>query len=163
MVTLYNPLECSRPEYWSGYSFPSKPAIKSRSPTLQADSLPAEPPKPFTYKTYAPSVLPSQPLPSLLMVQFSLVQLLSCVLSVTPCTAARQASLSITNSQSLLKLMSIELVVPSNHLILCFPLLLPSSIFPNIRISSDESVLHIRSPNIGVSAPASVLPKNTQD
>ena len=65
--------------------------------------------------------------------------------SVAPWTAARQASLSITNSRSLLKLMSIESVMPSNHLILCHPLLLPS-IFPSIRIFSNESVLHIRWP-----------------
>ena len=63
---------------------------------------------------------------------------------MTPWTAARQASLSITNSQSLLKLMSIESVMPSNHLILCYPLLLPPSIFPSIRVFSNESVLHIR-------------------
>src|SRR5574338_710861 len=66
--------------------------------------------------------------------------------SVTPWTAARQASLSITNSQSLLKLMSIESVMPSNHLILCRPLLLPPSIFPSIRVFSSESVLRIRWP-----------------
>jgi len=66
--------------------------------------------------------------------------------SVTPWTAARQASLSITNSQSLLKLMSIELVMLSNHLILCLPLLLSSSIFPSIRVFSNESVLRIRWP-----------------
>ena len=75
------------------------------------------------------------------------VQLLSCVrLFVTPWTAARQASLSITNSWSLLKLKSIESVMPTNHLILCRPLLLPPSIFPSIRVSSNESVLHIRWP-----------------
>ena len=75
------------------------------------------------------------------------VQLVSCVqLFVTPCTAACQASLSITNSQSLLKLMSIETVMPSNHLILYRPLLLPPSIFPNIRVLSSESVLCIRWP-----------------
>ena len=67
-------------------------------------------------------------------------------LFATPWTAASQASLSITNSQSLLKLMSIESVMPSNHLILCRPLLLPSSIFPSIRVFSNESVLHIRWP-----------------
>ena len=61
-------------------------------------------------------------------------------------TAARQASLSITDSQSLLKLLSIELVVPSNHLILCHPVLLPCSIFPSIRVFSNESVLHIMWP-----------------
>jgi len=79
--------------------------------------------------------------------QFSSVQLLSRVqLFVTPWTAACQASLSITNSQSLLKLMSIELVMPSNHLIPCRPLLLPPSIFPSIRVFSNELVLHIRWP-----------------
>ena len=76
---------------------------------------------------------------------FSSVQLLSRVwLFVTPWSAACQASLSITNSQSLLKLMSIESVMPSNHLILCHPLLLLPSIFPSIRVFSNESVLHIR-------------------
>ena len=67
----------------------------------------------------------------------------SCWLFATLWTAAHQASLSITNSQSLLKLMTIESVMPSNHLILCRPLLLPSSIFPSIRVFSNESVLHI--------------------
>ena len=62
---------------------------------------------------------------------------------VTPWTAARQASLSITNSRSLLKLMSIELVMPSNHLILCVPLLLLPSNFPSIKVFSSELVLHI--------------------
>ena len=66
--------------------------------------------------------------------------------SATPWTAARQASLSITNSRSLLKLMSFESVMPSNHLILCRPLLLPPSIFPSIRVFSNKSVLHIRWP-----------------
>ena len=75
------------------------------------------------------------------------VEFLSRVrLFVTPWTAARQASLSITNSRSLLKLMSIELVKPSNHLILCHPLLLPPSIFPSIRVFSNESALPIRWP-----------------
>ena len=78
---------------------------------------------------------------------FSSVQLHSRVqLFVTPWTAARQASLSITNSQSLLKLMFIESVMPSNCLILCRPLLLPPSIFPSIRVFSNESVLCIRWP-----------------
>ena len=90
--------------------------------------------------------LSSQGNPPLPPVQFSSVQLLSHVqLFATPWTAARQASLSITSSQSLLKLMSIESVMPSNHLILCCPLLLPS-IFPSIRVFSDESVLGIRWP-----------------
>ena len=78
---------------------------------------------------------------------FSSVQSLSCVwLFATPWTAARQASLSITNSRSLLKLMSIELVMPSNHLILCCPLLLLPSIFPSIRVFSNELALGIRWP-----------------
>ena len=78
-------------------------------------------------------------------VDFSSVQSLSRVqLFGTPWTAAHQASLSITNFRSLLKLISIESVVPSNHLILCHPLLLPPSILPRIRVFSNESVLHIR-------------------
>ena len=81
------------------------------------------------------------------MLNISTVQLLSCVqLFVTPWTAARQASLSITNSWSLPKLTSIESVMPSNYLILCHPLLLLSSIFPSIRVFSNESALCIRWP-----------------
>jgi len=81
------------------------------------------------------------------IIQFSSFQSLSCVLLfVTPWSAACQASLSITNSQSLPKLMSIESVMPSNHLILCRPLLLLPSIFPSIRVFSNESALRIRWP-----------------
>ena len=80
-------------------------------------------------------------------VWLSSVQLLSCVqLFVTSWTAARQASLSITKSWSLLKLISMESVMPYNQLILCRPLLLPPSIFPSLRVFSDESVLRIRWP-----------------
>ena len=90
----------------------------------------------------------------------SSVQSLSCVrLFATPWTAARQASLSITNSRSLHKLVSIELVMPSNHLILHRPLLLLPSIFPSIRVFSNES----GGQRTGVSASASVLPMNIQD
>ena len=79
--------------------------------------------------------------------QSSSVQSLSCVqVFVTPWIAARQAFLSIANSWSSLKLMSIESVMPSNHLILCRPLLLLPSIFRSIKVFSDESVLHIRWP-----------------
>ena len=79
--------------------------------------------------------------------QFSSVQFLSHVqLFATSGTAPHQASLSITNSQSLLKLMSIKSVTPSIRLILCHPFLLPLSIFPSIRVFSNESVLHIRRP-----------------
>ena len=81
------------------------------------------------------------------MIQFSLVQSLSRVrLSATTQTAAPQASLSITNSQSLPKLMSIESVMPSKHLILCSPFFLLPSVFPNIRIFSNDSALLIRWP-----------------
>ena len=91
---------------------------------------------------------------------FSSVLSLSCFqLFVTPWTAARQASLSTTNSQSLLKLMSIESVMPSNHLILCRPLLLLSSIFPSIRVFSNESVLCIRWPKY-LSFSFSISPSN---
>ena len=94
--------------------------------------------------------------------QFSSLQSLSHVwLFATPWTAARQASLSITNSQTLLKLMSIESVMPSNDLILCHPLLLLPSIFPSIRVFSNESASAGQS--IGASASASVLPMNIQD
>ena len=88
------------------------------------------------------------------------VQLLSCVrFFATPWTAARQASLSITNSRSSLKLMSIESVMPSNHLILFCPLLLPPSIFPSIRVFSSELVRHIRSPKFW-SLSFSISPSN---
>ena len=94
---------------------------------------------------------------------FSSVQLLSCVwLFATPWNVARQASLSITNSQNLLKLMSIESVMPSNYLILCHPLLLPS-IFPSIRSFLMSQFFPSGGQSTGVSASASVLPMNIQD
>ena len=96
-----------------------------------------------------------------LSVQFSSVQLLSHVqLFATPWTAAHQASLSITNSWSLPKLMSIESVTPSNHLIFSHPLLIPPSIFPSIRVFPNESALCIIGQRIGVSL---VLPMNFQN
>ena len=92
------------------------------------------------------------------------IQLLSCVqLFVTPWTAACQASLSITNSQSLLKLMSIELVMPSNHVILCRPLLLLPSIFPSVRVFQMSQLFASGGQRIGVSASTSVLPMNTNE
>ena len=95
-------------------------------------------------------------------VQFSSVQSLSCVrLFATSWTTACQASLSITNSWSLLKLISTELVMPSNHLILCCPLLLLLSIFPSIRVFSDESVLCIRWPKYW-SFSFNIIPSNEQ-
>ena len=84
-------------------------------------------------------------------------------LFATPCTAARQTSLSITNSQSLLKLMSMELVMPSNHLILCHPLLLLPSIFPSIRSSPMSQLFASGGQSTGALASASVLPMNIQD
>ena len=93
----------------------------------------------------------------------SSVQLLSRVpFFVTPWTAGHQASLSITNSRSLPKLMSIESVMPSNHLILCHHVLLLPSVFPSIRVFSNEFFAS-GSQHIGISASASVLPMNTQD
>ena len=93
-------------------------------------------------------------------IDFSTVQLLSCFrLFATPWIAARQASLSITNSQTLLKLISIESVMPSNHLILCCPLLLLPSIFPSIRVFSNETALHIRWPK-NWSLRSSISPSN---
>ena len=134
----------SRPEYWSELSFPtpgdlSDPGIKPippESPVLAGRLFTTVPPGKATENSEG-SCLSS--------VQFS--QSLSRVrLFVTPWAAARQASLSITNSWSLLKLMSIESVMPSNHLILCHPLLLLPSIFPSIRVFSNELALHIRWP-----------------
>ena len=93
----------------------------------------------------------------------SLLSLSRVQFFVTPWTAACQASLSITNSQSLFIFMSTELVMPSNNLILRHHLLLPTSIFPSIRVFSNESVLPIGDQNIGISVSASVLPMNIQD
>ena len=94
----------------------------------------------------------------------SSVQFLSHVwLFETPWTAACQASLSIINSQCLIKLMSIELVMPSNHLILCHPLLLPPSTFPSIRVFSMSQFFTSGGQSVGVSALASVLPMSIQD
>ena len=104
--------------------------------------------------------------PHSLSLAFSSVQSLSGVwLFVTSWIAVRQASLSITNSQSLLKLMPIESVMPSSHLILCCPLLLLTPIPPSIRVFSNESTLHMRWPKYlaKVWALVSVLPMNTQD
>ena len=114
-------MEFSRQEYWSGWPFLSPgylpdPRIEPRSPTLQADSLPS-----------------------------SVQSISHGRLFVTLWTAAHQASLSIINSWSLLKLMSTESVMPFSHLILCRPLLAPS-IFPSIRVFSNESFLRIRWP-----------------
>ena len=102
-------------------------------------------------------------IPKNVQVQFSSLQLLNRVrLFVTPWTAARQASLSITDSWNLPKLMSIESVMPSNHLILCRPLPLLPSILPSIRIFSNESALRIRWPKYWSCSFNIVIPMNTQ-
>ena len=93
----------------------------------------------------------------------SVVQSLNDVqLFATPWTTARQASLSFPISQSLLRFMSIESVMPFNHLILCHPLLLLPSVLPGIRVLSNESAVRIKGRNIGTSASASALPVNIQ-
>ena len=105
---------------------------------------------------------------SVIVVLFSSVQFSRSIMSDSlqphePQPSRPQASLPITNCQSLPKSMSIESVMPSNHLILCRPLLLWPSIFASIRVFSSESALHIRWPSIRVSALALVLPMNIQD
>ena len=115
---------------------------------------------------FVPPIFLVQFIPEYLMssIQVSSVQSLSHVrLFVTPWAEAFQASLSLTNSQSLLKLMSFESVMPSNHLILCRPLLLLPLIFPSIKVFSNDSVLHIGGQSIEVSASTSVLPMSIQD
>ena len=98
-------------------------------------------------KTYHSLIQPHFRLPTIeVNIVLSPVQLGHIRLFATPWTAAFQATLSITNTQSLFRLMSIESVMPSNHLILCHPLLLPPSIFPSIRVYSNRSVLLIRWP-----------------
>ena len=124
-------MEISRPEYWSWLPFPSPgdlPDQGSNSGLPHCRQV-------LYHLSYQGSP------------QFSSLQLLSHVqLFVAPWTVACQASLYITNSWRLLKLMSLELVMLSNHLILCHPLLIPPSIFPSIRVFWNESVLRIRWP-----------------
>ena len=99
--------------------------------------------------------------PTLFSISVQVTQCVWCF--VTPWTAAHQVSLSITNSQSLLKLMPIESVMPSSHLILCRPLLLLPSIFPSIRVFSNELAFRIRWPKYWSFSFTIVLPMNTQD
>ena len=135
--------------YWSGLPCPSpgdlpNPGIEPGSPTLLADALPSEPPgKSLTRNDKTASYLISQ---HHSFSQFSSVRSFSHVqLFANPWTAACQASLSLINSQNLLKLTSIESVMPPNHLSLCHPLLFPPLIFPRIRVFSKESALCTRS------------------
>ena len=114
---------------------PPRPGIKLESLALASGFFTTEP--------------PGKPVMIYYFVNCCALQLCYCSVvsdSVTPWTAARQASLSFTIFLSLLKLMSIELVMPSNHLILCHPLLLLPSLFPSIRVFSNELALHIRWP-----------------
>ena len=123
-----------------------------------------------TYLNPDPHIFPSATSPEffsdsfLIHYSISSVQSLSCVqLFATPRTAAHQASLSITNFWNLPKLMYIESIMPSNHLILCLPLLLLPSIFPRIRVFLNESALRIRWPKDWSFTTASVLPMDIQD
>ena len=126
----------SRQEYWSGLPFPFKGIFL----TQRLNSC-------LLHCRQILHHLSRQGSPMEHSVHFSSVQSLSRVrLFATPWTAARQSSLSITNSQSLLKLMSIKSVMPSNHLVLCHSIFLLTSIFPSIRVFSNESVLHNRWP-----------------
>ena len=110
----------------------------------------------------SPCVVQPRSNPNPVFLDFSVQSVSRVQLFATPWTAACQAALSIGNSWSLLKLMSMESLMPPNHLILCHPLFLLPSIFPSIRVFSSESVLHIRCQSIGVSASTSVLPMNIQ-
>ena len=110
------------------------------------------------------AIFPDYPLREILVLEIQYQFSCSVVSnSATPWTAAHQASQSVTNSWSLVKLTSIKLVMPSNHLILCRPILLLTSIFSSIRVFSNESALSSGGQSIGVSASASILPMNIQD
>ena len=139
--------EFSRQEYWSrlpwlplGEGYSSRDPGHIKHPSIQGSNLFFDGINIFSSISF--QLLENDHLSSLSSVQFSSV----VSNSVNPWTAACQASLSITNSWSLLRLMSIESVMPSNHVILCCPLLLLPSIFPSIRVFSNESVLCIRWP-----------------
>ena len=119
----------------------SDASISHGGPKLQADTKVGRGKERFPFRAFGGRVALRH-----LDLDRALQSLSHVRLFLTPRTAAHQSSLSITNSQSLLKLMSIESVMPSNHLILCHPLLLLSSIFPSIRVFFSESVLHIRWP-----------------
>ena len=174
-LTVCNPMDCIVHGIFCGLewvAFPfrgsSQPGIKLRSPTLQVNSLPAEPPGKHILYTHFRKKLGNcyddlNCKRVKISVHFSSFQLLSHVwLFATPWITARQASLSITNSRSLHKLMSIELAMPSSHLILCHPLLLLLPIPPSIRVFSSESTLRMRWPKYW-SFSFSISPSNTQD
>ena len=143
--TLWDPMDCSPPGSSVHGNFPGKNTGVGYHFLFQGSSWPRDW---IQVSCIAGRFFTSEPPKKpLLGIQFSSVQSLSRVrLFVTPWTEACQASLSIINSWSLPKLMSTELVIPSSHLILCRPLLLLPSIFPSIRVLSNESALHIRWP-----------------
>ena len=142
-----------RQEYWSGLPLPSPEIFPTQGPNLSL----------LHWQWWLEPGLATLALRATIALRVSSVQLLSHVwLFVTSGTAACQASLSITNSWSLLKLLSIESVMPSNHLIFCCPLL-PPSIFPSIRVFSNESVLRIRWPKYWSFSFTISLPMNIQD
>ena len=142
----------SRQEYWSLLPFSSpgdlpNPGSKPGSPTRPANSLPSTPPLVNKIKWLHKSGTLSERIAALYKKRIQHNTFVSTVqIFVTPWTAAHQDSLSISNSESSLELMSIKSMMPSNHLILCQPLFLLPSIFPNIRVFSKESVLRIRWP-----------------
>ena len=146
-LTLCNPIDCST----SGLPgpSPSPEGYQGSCPLHQWCCL-------ILWCPLLPSIFPSiRDFSNESAVRISSVQSLSLIrFFATPWTAARQASLSITNSQSLLKLMSIKSVMPSNHLILCRPFLLLPLILPTFRVLSNESVICIRWPSIGASVSA---------
>ena len=140
-LTLCDPMDCSLPDS----SVHGIPHARILGWVVMPSSRGSSPPRDRTLVSYSSCIVgeffmaetPGKP-----PIDICSVQLLSCVqLFATPWTTARQASLSITNTQSLLKFMSIESVMPSNHLILCRPLLFLPSILPNIRVFSNESAL----------------------
>ena len=150
----------SRQEYWSGLPCPPPGDLPDQGMEPRSLMFPALAGRFFT-------TCPTWEAQISLLLGLSLqsIQSLSHFqLFATLCTTARQASLSTANPQSLLKLISIEPVMPSNHLILCFPLLLLPSTFPSIRVFSKMSQFFASGgQSIGVSASASVLPMSTQD
>ena len=142
----------SRQEYWSGFPFPSpgdlpNPGIKPESPTLQADSLPSEPPGKPSSSSCCCLVTKSCP----------------TLYDPMDCRQRSQASLSFTISQSLLKLMSIESVMPSSYLILCHPFSSCLQSFPASRSFLMSQLFTSGGQSIGASASASVLPMSIQD
>ena len=157
-VTCQAPLSMgfSRQEYWSRLSCPSPRDLPN--PEMEPISH-ASPALAGGFFTTAPPENPT----CFRLVVTSISSVQSLRLFVTPWIAACQASLSITNSRSSLKLTSIELVMPSSRLILCHPLLLPSPVPPRIRVFSMSQLFAWAGQSIGVSALASALPMNTQN